>query len=355
MSATYEMTVAASAASYSVRIQEGALAGWLEEHDAAYAIVDERFSGLAGLPAARIVTVPAHEGEKTLAGVERAILALRRAGARRGDEIVAVGGGIVQDVATLVAQLYMRGLPWAYAPTTLLAMADSCIGGKSSINAGEFKNLVGSFHPPDEVIVDTAFLTSLPDEDVAGGMAEAMKITYCRGPEAFARYGEQSALMANGADELVYLALESKRWFIEIDEFDRAERRLLNFGHTFGHALEAATGFAVPHGIGVAIGMLAAERFAVAGGHGPGDPELVSHASGLAARASDLDERAATLDWATFSAAFLADKKHGDDGVHLILPVGEGRVEEIVVPERSAAKRAAQTALVDALGTVGAL
>lgn len=354
MSEAFELTVRASSASYRVRIQEGALAGWLAEHDGAYAIVDERFAGLAGLDAERTVLVRASEDEKTLAGVERALLELRRAGARRGDEIVAVGGGIVQDVATLVAQLYMRGLRWAYAPTTLLAMADSCIGGKSSINAGEFKNLVGSFHPPDEVVVDTAFLETLPDVDRAGGLAEAMKISYCRGPDAFATYAEHCDAFPTGAPALVHHALECKRWFIEVDEFDAAERRLLNFGHTFGHALEAATHFAVPHGIGVALGVLAAERFAVAQGHGPGDPELVRHASALARRADDLQRRVGAFDADAFAHAFLADKKHGADGVHLILPTGAGRVAEVVVADRDAAVAAAQASLADALATVGA-
>lgn len=355
MSDAFELTVRASTASYSVRIEEGALAGWLGEHAEAFAIADERFAGFAGLDPERTVLVRASENEKTLAGTERALLALRRAGARRGDKIVAIGGGIVQDIATLVAQLYMRGLRWVYAPTTLLAMADSCIGGKSSINAGEFKNLVGSFHPPHEVVVDTAFLETLPDEARAGGLAEAMKISYCRGPEAFAAYAELAEGFPESASALVHHALECKRWFIEIDEFDRAERRLLNFGHTFGHALEAATTFAVPHGIGVAVGVMAAERFAVEQNHGPGDPELVAQASALARRAPDLPARAAVFDPEVFTHAFLADKKHGRDGLHLILPTGEGRVEEVVVGDRGTAVATAQAALRNALATVGGI
>ena len=352
MSDSFEMTVRASAGSYGVRIADGAFEALLGERAGAFAVVDDHFAGHPALDPERTVWVHATEDVKTLGGVERAIVELRERGARRGDHLVAVGGGIVQDVATLVAQLYMRGLAWSYVPTTLLAMADSCIGGKSSINAGPYKNLVGSFHPPDEVVADPRLLGTLPGEALAGGLAEAMKISYCRGPEAFDRYLELHAGFPDTAAALVHHALESKRWFIEIDEFDRKERRLLNFGHTFGHALEAATGFGVSHGIGVAIGVLAAERFAAEHGHGPGDARLAEHAAALARQAPDLGARLRRLDDAAFERAFMADKKHGADGLHLILPTGEGRVEEVVVARGDGTVASARAALGEAIATV---
>lgn len=354
MSAASDLLIRSSSGSYGVTIADGAFAAVMAQREGAYVIADERFAGHPALDSARTISVVATEDQKTMAGGERVIIALREAGAQRGDHLVAVGGGIIQDVATLVAQLYMRGLPWSYVPTTLLGMVDSCIGGKSSINAGQFKNLVGSFHPPDEVVVDPEFLSTLPGEALAGGLAEAMKITYCRGPEAFARYLALADAFPASAAQLVHHALDSKRWFIEIDEFDKAERRLLNFGHTFGHALEAGTGFGVSHGIGVAIGVIAAERFAAETGVGAADARLRDHATSLAVEAPDLAARLGRLDPATFERAFLGDKKHGADGLHVIVPVGEGAVGERVVPNEPATLAAVHGAMREAIATVGA-
>jgi 3-dehydroquinate synthase len=354
MSAASDLLIQSSSGSYGVTIAPGAFETLMAQRAGAFVIADARFTDHPALDPARTISVVAAETEKTMADGERVIIALREAGAQRGDHVVAVGGGIVQDVATLVAQLYMRGIPWSYVPTTLLGMVDSCIGGKSSINAGQFKNLVGSFHPPDEVIVDTAFLSTLPEEDLAGGLAEAMKITYCRGPEAFARYLELAAAFPGRAAELAHHALDSKRWFIEIDEFDKKERRLLNFGHTFGHALEAGTGYGVSHGIGVAIGVIAAERFAAATGVGAPDDALRAHATSLAVQAPELRQRLGRLDPATFERAFLGDKKHGADGLHVIVPSGAGAVGERVMPHSPATLAAVHGAMREAIATVGA-
>lgn len=348
---TASLTISSQAGRYDVTVAAGAFAALLERRPGAYVIADARFAGHPGLDAARTVLVEATEDHKTLGGVERAIVALRELGVQRGDWLVAVGGGIIQDVGTLVAQLFMRGLRWSYVPTTLLGMVDSCIGGKSSINAGAFKNLVGSFYPPEEVVIDPVFLETLSEEDVAGGLAEAMKITYCRGRAAFDRYLGLVDAFPQEAAALVTHSLESKKWFIEIDEFDRAERRLLNFGHTFGHALEAATGFGVSHGIGVAIGVVAADGFARARGDAPEDTRLRDHATTLARRAPDLAARTGRLDLAAFERAFRGDKKHGPDGLHLILPTRAG-VSEVVVPATPESMQAATAALQDALATV---
>lgn len=354
MSAASDLVIRASSGSYGVTIADGAFAALLEQRAGAYVIADERFATHPALDPARTIPVVATEDQKTMGGGERVIIALREAGAQRGDHLVAVGGGIIQDIATLVAQLYMRGLPWSYVPTTLLGMVDSCIGGKSSINAGQFKNLVGSFHPPNDVVVDPEFLTTLPAEDLAGGLAEAMKITYCRGPEAFDRHLALARDFPETAAELAHHALDSKRWFIEIDEFDKAERRLLNFGHTFGHALEAGTAFAVSHGIGVAIGVIAAERFAAATGVGAADDRLREHARSLAVQAPDLVQRLGRLEPAAFELAFLGDKKHGADGLHVIVPLGDGAVGERVVPHEPTTLEAVHRAMQEAIATVGA-
>jgi 3-dehydroquinate synthase len=177
--------------------------------------------------------------------------------------IYAIGGGIIQDITTLTASLYMRGLNWIFIPTTLMSMMDSCIGGKSSINLGKFKNLVGNFYPPSQIFIDTKFVGTLSNVDISSGISEGLKITYAKSNETFLSFCKSITNWRNSLDpthleHAISTSLQAKKWFIEIDEFDRKERKLLNFGHSFGHALESASDFRVPHGIGVLLGMKAA-------------------------------------------------------------------------------------------------
>lgn len=320
-----ELTVASSRGTYRVEIAAGAFAARVPGDDEV-TIADARFLG--DLPAGAI-GVEALEANKTIGFGETLIGAMRDAGARRSSELIAVGGGIVQDLATFAASLYMRGIDWTYVPTTLLAMADSCIGGKSSLNVGGHKNLAGSYFPPSRVLVDPTFLRTLPEEAVVDGLAEAAKIAYCRGPAALDRHLELHATWAASGDDadadaaaLLAHVLECKRWFVERDEFDRAQRRLLNFGHTFGHALEAATGFGVSHGVGVALGVRSAIALAAARGAelGAVEARLDAHLVALLARVPDLAARVARTDLEAFERALRSDKKHTRDALHLILP-----------------------------------
>jgi 3-dehydroquinate synthase len=356
MPVSSELTIRSSTGSYAVRIGEGLFEDLLAARPDDPIIADEYFAPRLAPEADRALFMAAQEANKTLGGGERLIAALRDRGTGRGDQLLAVGGGIVQDVATLVASLYMRGLAWSYVPTTVLAMADSCIGGKSSINVGPYKNLAGNFHPPALIAVDPAFIATLADEDRAGGLCEAMKISFCRGPEAFERYLELAADFepdGSGASALLDHVLRCKQWFIEVDEFDRAERRQLNFGHTFAHALEASTGFGVSHGIAVGIGVLAAERLAVAvDGEAAARPELTEHARGLVRQAPDLAGRLARRDGDGFAQAFLSDKKHGHDGLHVILPAPGGATQERVLPRGDATMGLVADALDDAVRMV---
>jgi 3-dehydroquinate synthase len=275
-----------------------------------------------------VLEVEASEDTKTLAGCERLILMLREAGVRRGDHVLAVGGGVVQDIATFVTDVYMRGLAWSYVPTTLMSMVDSCIGGKSSINVGDVKNLVGGIYPPDVVIVDPAFLTSLSATAMAAGFSEAVKIAYCRGPEAFEGYLQRYDRFDVDPSALIDHVLRAKRWFVEIDEHDKKERRLLNFGHTFGHALESAVDHRLSHGLAVAVGVLCAIRHPAAAG-GPLVDTLEAHCRDLIASAPGVDDAVAPFDPERFELAFRADKKHGASTFRLILPAPHGGVLEV--------------------------
>ena len=174
----------------------------------------EQLEGLDG----PIVFLDATEEAKEFQALGSLIEQCRKHGLARSGRIVALGGGVVQDIAGFVATVYMRGVNWTFLPTTLLAMVDSCIGGKSSINVGDFKNLVGSFYPPDEIIVPVTAVETLPPEHIAAGRCEAAKICFARGDECFDEY---LALGEKNVERMIELSLGAKKWFIEVDEFDQ--------------------------------------------------------------------------------------------------------------------------------------
>lgn len=355
MAASFEFHVRCQDGGYPVTIGEG-IFSHLVAGGCDVVVADRYFEPLLAAANVPIVYVDAEEKHKTLAGAEALVIGCFEAGARKGSRLLAVGGGVVQDLATLVASLYMRGLPWTYAPTTLMAMADSCIGGKSSINAGEVKNLVGNIYPPTAVVVDPVFLRTLGQEDLVGGLSEAVKICFCRGSECFDAYRQRFDSFQQdpaAAADLLHHVLDAKRWFVEVDEFDQKERRLLNFGHTFGHALESATAFAVNHGVGVAIGMLCAVRFAAARSEASVAALLLAeHSRKLLSRVPDLGPRLARLDPEAFERAFRADKKHRAGQFRLILPVLGGGVEEVAVPSGDDEMQAVREALDQAIAEV---
>ncbi len=210
-----------------------------------------------------LIELDVDENLKTLAGCSQILERMAELGINRSFEIIAIGGGALQDAVTLVASIFMRGLKWSYVPTTLMSMMDSCIGGKSSINLGSYKNLLGNFYPPKAIYIDTTFIETLSPIDIGAGLAEGVKIcfaaslkdanTFCELIETWRELEDQNIIL-----EATLFTLQKKKWFIEIDEFDNKERKLLNFGHSFGHALEAASDFKIQHGIGVFIGMIAA-------------------------------------------------------------------------------------------------
>jgi 3-dehydroquinate synthase len=182
--------------------------------------------------------------------------------AKRNSVIVSIGGGVVQDVTGFLASVVFRGVSWVFVPSTLLAQADSCIGAKTSLNHGRFKNLIGTMYPPDRVVVHTPLLATQGDDHYFSGLGEIVKLHIAKGPGAMASLQRRiERLCARDAEAIttaVRASLLIKRQYIEEDEFDRGPRRLLNFGHCFGHAIESATDFAVPHGQAVVLGMIAA-------------------------------------------------------------------------------------------------
>jgi 3-dehydroquinate synthase len=323
------LTISSSSHDYAVQIGSGIFANYMEKFDG-FVLADQRFESIVtqtGLK--KVVFVEALEDNKVLSTVESVLIALKNLGMTRDDVLVAVGGGIIQDIATIAASLYMRGVAWSYFPTTLLGMTDSCIGGKSSINAGVVKNLVGNIYPPDEILIDVDFLATLNQIDIHAGLAEAAKIAFCSGPDAFKTYLELAADNPHtDYVELLFFVLSQKKWFIEIDEFDRAERKLLNFGHTFGHALESATNHEIPHGIAVALGIRAAVSFIASKREvGTIESQLDEYMRELSYCGLDYGSLLQRIDWDKFSSAFSGDKKHSSESYKLITPLQDGGVE----------------------------
>lgn len=255
-----ELIVQSKSRAYTVRIGSNYLSEVINSKTVVLA--DVAITPLLSNLTDNIIAITASENEKTLSTCEHIITEMKERNLHRGSTLVAVGGGFVQDIATLASALYMRGVSWKYVPTTLMAMMDSCIGGKSSINVGGFKNLIGNFYPPDEIFIDLTFTKSLTPNAIACGLSEAVKICYARGNDEFMRFcslrNSAVDLDSPAGVEFVNYVLSAKKWFIENDEFDTGVRQLLNFGHTFGHALEASTNFLIPHGVAIGIGMLAA-------------------------------------------------------------------------------------------------
>ena len=190
---------------------------------------------------------------------------------KRNTQLISIGGGIVQDITGFVASSLYRGIKWTFYPSTLLAACDSCIGGKSSLNYKGFKDLLGSFYPPDEIFIYPEFFHTLTPRDYCSGLGEVVKFNVVAGEDGLDRIEQDiDAILKHDYTKLVeyvYSSLAFKKKFIEADEFDRGVRILLNFAHTFGHALETVSDYAIPHGSAVAIGMMIANDISVQRGY----------------------------------------------------------------------------------------
>lgn len=217
----------------------------------------KRFSKLEKKPFSLYV-FKAKETSKTLQSVTKYANFLLTNKIDKGQRIVVIGGGLVQDIGSFTAHILKRGLEWIFIPTTLLSMADSCIGGKSGINTGGYKNQVGAFHPPIAIYISCGFLDSLPKFQIYNGIGEILKHALIKGGKSFENIKGLLSIYSNSGkieSQLVYESLKIKKEIVETDELDTGVRHLLNYGHSFGHALEAYTKNRIPHGIAVSIGM----------------------------------------------------------------------------------------------------
>ncbi len=288
-------------------------------------LIDEKLRNRVEIDPEKFIFVSAEESRKTLSSVEDLMIKLSNQGMKKNHKLVVIGGGFLQDIGTLVASLYMRGVDWIYVPTTLASMGDSSIGGKSSINAGHVKNLLGNFYPPKKVVVDVSFVTTLPDIELVAGISEIIKICYAKSFDTFIDSSKllkewEADLNQSSLEKLIQLSLRSKKYFVEEDEFDLGVRKLLNFGHSFGHALESASGYKIPHGVAVLLGMIAAVQHPLSD---IGEETNLLKASCLKYCKSvgkEISSDIRAIDYSLFSAAIAKDKKNTNSDLVLILP-----------------------------------
>ncbi|MFH1849587.1 MAG: 3-dehydroquinate synthase [archaeon] len=218
---------------------------------------------------AHLLSFPAGEKHKTLDTFSGLIDMLHAQGADRRSLIIALGGGVVGDVAGFVASAYMRGIDFIQVPTTLLAMVDSSVGGKVGVDTKDGKNLIGAFHQPKAVLIDTETLATLPETEFRNGMVELVKHAIIRDRDFFKDLESNidRVLAKERLEDAILASVRIKAWIVEEDEKEAGIRRLVNYGHTFGHAIESLSSYAVPHGAAVAKGMLIAAKLSAELGH----------------------------------------------------------------------------------------
>lgn len=270
--------------------------------------------------------IDANERQKSYEGLIPIINRLIEIGFRKNHRLIAIGGGITQDITAFTASIMYRGVDWLFFPTTLLAQGDSCIGSKTSINFGKYKNQVGGFYPPNKIFIDLNFLDTLSESELQSGLGEMSHYFLVAGESEFKQYKEDYSSALNDKSILsgmIAKSLEIKKRYIEIDEFDRNERNIFNYGHSFGHAIESLTHYKVPHGIAVSFGMDMANFISV---------KLNYLSDRVRFEIRELLEKIwvgydiRNLDVEKFSNALSKDKKNVGQELRLILCKGYGRV-----------------------------
>jgi 3-dehydroquinate synthase len=325
--------------SYSVAFIEN-LKAQLEEESKngnSVFVIDEKIKSLfkkeldAVFASARVVTVVCEEKNKTMdysQGVIRELIALN---IRKNDTIIAIGGGITQDIVAFISSVLYRGVKWKFFPTTLLAQCDSCIGSKSSINFDQFKNLIGTFNPPSNIFIYNPFLDTLTNSEIRSGIGEMLHYFFTDGINLAQEISDQYDSILVDRSKLPYFianSLRIKKKTIEIDEFDTSIRHIFNYGHTFGHAIEAITHYEIPHGQAVSIGMDLANFISLKKGIlSDVDFELmhkilIKNIPSFKFHKKNIEE---------YCLALARDKKNKGNKLGSILSKGPGKVEKIFI------------------------
>lgn len=270
------MKIKAAIKTYEVRFEKDfAFLSDLASTPNAFFVIDRNVWDLykdefSNIPSGALYLLDAVEEKKVVATALEICELMVKLNAKRNAHLISVGGGITQDVTGFAANILYRGIAWTFVPSTLLAACDSCIGGKTSLNYKSYKNLLGTFYPPDLIYVCPPFFKTLAKKDLESGLGEVVKFNVMGGSGTLSSI-EQSMpellkLNSTVVNKFVHNSLEFKRDIIEEDEFDGARRVLLNFAHTFGHAYEVSSKYEIPHGSAVALGMISADAVSMSRG-----------------------------------------------------------------------------------------
>jgi 3-dehydroquinate synthase len=280
-----------------------------------------------------LVSLAISEENKDLGGVVEIIKIFQDYHLKRSSKVVFIGGGVMQDLGTLAASIYMRGIKWTYCPTTLQAMIDSCIGGKSSLNFNSTKNVLGNYYPPSEIQICTNFLSTLLTNQIVSGLIEGVKIaiagdcleTFVQGLK---RYQTTNFESESEIASLIMLSLQSKALIIQEDEFDLGARKMLNYGHTFGHGIESISNFEIDHGVAVGVGILAANFLSRELGLIDKDRNLseTTILDLFALLDCDLNFKLDSLDLTGIHYFLRGDKKSTEIGYTFVLPSNSGLI-----------------------------
>lgn len=272
------------------------------------------------------ILINAIEQNKSFEKVGDYIVELLNLGCKKTHHLIVIGGGIVQDIGGFIASILNRGLDWTLIPTTLLAQCDSCIGSKTSMNIAKFKNQLGTFYPPKQVLITSEVLKTLTEQEINSGLCEAIKLAMIVGDHELEKMEKQ--LSSTAEDKylmIVQQALSLKKVFIEEDEFDKGRRNLLNFGHTFGHAFESASNYEIPHGIAIGWGIIAAHLLSIELGY-------ISHKDSqkqinlLLPLVGCSQKSLTNLSANRIMECFKTDKKNEQNNIGFILTKGNGKI-----------------------------
>jgi shikimate kinase/3-dehydroquinate synthase len=323
-----------SSGAYPAYIGRGLLeSGWWPLSSRRFCVTDTAVGALYAerlAPLQSRIEVPPGEGAKTMAEAEGVLRELARAGMSREDHLVALGGGVVGDLAGFCAHTYQRGVPVVQIPTTLVAQVDSAYGGKTGVDLPEGKNYAGAYHLPAAVIADTATLSSLPQEELRAGFVEALKTGLLAGGALWETVRSIESIDPGGLDDVVFACARYKCEIVAADERDAGLRAVLNLGHTVGHAIEAASGYSrYRHGEAIGLGLLAALRLSDAA-------ELRSEVEAILSRHGLPVQLDPAIDPGAVLEALERDKKRTARGVAFVLlsTPGEPRVGQFLDPAK---------------------
>ena len=284
------------------------------------------------IPQDRLYLLEATEVNKVLDTALEICERMTNIPAKRNAKLISLGGGIVQDVTGFAANILYRGIHWTFFPTTLLASCDSCIGGKTSLNYKKFKNLLGTFYPPDSIHICTPFFKTLTERDYQSGLGEVVKFNVMRGEAGIESMEANIGRLLERDDETLLTFVESslafKKPFIEQDEFDRGVRIQLNFAHTFGHAFESMSQYAIPHGTAVAMGTIVANRISVS--RGWMTAQTAQRIENVLYQIIHIDKKNIAVSMDDIISAIRKDKKQTSSSLTAVLMRGEDLKLEIV-------------------------